>query len=230
MSKTASPSLAKSAPVVQISDLQRVALQQLALIRRLENESALRALLVGFALHQIKGSLKHGEFLPWVKKNLDSSGYRQANYYMRFASAFREAVEPAEKEVAAIVQHDHALSFDQATGPAQRFVTRAVKFIDGRSLNECLDDLGIKDAGKLGGARARDAAKKHAAPDAEQLYLFARDEIGGVIQRAEELFLKENRLQHLVGHPEEVRGVVESLRTLADKVEAAAKPLIGKKG
>jgi len=49
-----------------------------------------------------------------------------------------------------------------------------------------------------------------------------------VILQAESLLLKENRLQHLSGHPEEIAGVVISLRELADKVEAAAKPFLKK--
>jgi len=65
-------------------------------------------------------------------------------------------------------------------------------------------------------------------PDEEQLYLVARDEIGGFLTQGETLLLKENRLQFLASHPEEVRGVVTSLRALADKVEAAAKPLLEK--
>ena len=78
-------------------------------------------------------------------------------------------------------------------------------------------------------AGARDAAAlKPASQNPEQLYLLARDEIGSVLDRAEALFIKENRLQHMAGHPEEIRGVVDGLRALADKVDAAAKPLLRK--
>jgi hypothetical protein len=40
------------------------------------------------------------------------------------------------------------------------------------------------------------------------------------------MFVKETRLQFLAGHPEEIRGVVYSLRTLFQKVEAASKDLL----
>lgn len=55
---------------------------------------------------------------------------------------------------------------------------------------------------------------------------FARDQIGGAIETVERVTVKENLLQHLTEHPEELAGVVESLRRVADQVEKAAKPLM----
>jgi hypothetical protein len=111
----------------------------------------------------------------------------------------------------------------------RKIAQAAEKFVGDLSWIELLEQHGIREKGKLGGARTAPAASaKGEAPDPEQLYLFARDEIGRVIQGAEQVLVSENPLQHLVGHPEELRGTVESLRTLADKVEAAAKPLLKK--
>jgi hypothetical protein len=215
-------------PAGNISTLQETALAQLVLIRTMERDAALRAILVGFALHRIKAALKHGEFLPWIKKHVAQS-HKQCSFYMRLAVVFAEDARLTQPELLAVPADRTELALDTTDKVARRFLGKAMKFVGEKSLNELLNEHGIRDAGALGGARDKNArGAKSDAPDAEQLYLFARDEIGGVIQRAEEVFLKENKLQHLLQHPEEVRGVVASLRSLADKVEEAAKPLLGK--
>ena len=195
------------------------------MIKRLEGEAAVRAIVGGLGLHAVKAQIGHGKFLPWLIKQSQAVGNRQCRYYMRLALAFVEHSQVPQPEMLAVSESGFQLTVRD--GLAGKFADRIDAFVGGKSLNELLDEYGIKDVKQLGGARTP-AGKggKGAALDAEQLYLFARDEIGGVIQRAEELFIKQNQLQHLVDHPEEVRGVVASLRTLADKVESAAKPLL----
>ena len=209
-----------------LEKLQHAAISQLTQIRQLESESALRALVVGFAFHRIKASVKHGEFMPWIKANVDSAGHRQANYYMRLAVAFTEVARVSKVEILAAPEDGSALT--TADDVAKRFMAKAAKFVGAKSLNELLREHGIKDAAQLGGAREQTPAEIDAPADAEQLYLFARDEIGSAITRCEQLFLTENRLQHLAGHPEEIRGAVEGLRQLADKVEKAASHFLTK--
>lgn len=211
----------------ELARLQSGISDQFRLMRRLREEEALRGLLVGMALHRIKASLPYGEFGKWIKANVFEFGGRYVNYMMRLALVFAEKSKVSAPELLALPGAQTDLALDNMEGVQRRFVAKAVKFVGDKSLFELFEEHGVKDTAKLGGARAK-AMKKGKAPDAEALYLFARDEIGGIIQRAEELFLKENRLQHLVGHPEELRGAVESLRALADKVEAAAKPLLKK--
>jgi hypothetical protein len=109
-------------------------------------------------------------------------------------------------------------------------MAKLAKFVGEKSLNELLRDYGIKGAPQIGGKRDAGASSEDDSPpaalDPEELYQQARDEIGGLIERGELLLLTENRLQYLAGHPDEIKGVVSGLRTLADKVEAAARPFL----
>jgi hypothetical protein len=212
---------------VDILKLQSITLKQIKLIAQMERDGALRAIIVGIALHRIKASVNHGEFMPWIKENVEGAGYNQANYYMRLALAFTDRACVTMPELLSLPVDGTEFALDSADAFARRFLEKAQNFVGDRSLNELLREHGIKDAAPRGGARERGLGAP-VVVDPEQLYLFARDEIGLTLQRAESLFLTENRLQFLVGHPEEIRGVVESLRNLADKVEAAAKPLLKK--
>ena len=75
---------------VQISKLQAIVAEQFEMVRTLERDAALRAILVGLILYRIKAGLKHGEFMPWLKKNITGTGYRQCAYYMRLGFEFVE--------------------------------------------------------------------------------------------------------------------------------------------
>lgn len=211
----------------QLAAFQANTAEQLAVIGRTESLNVKRRLFVGLALLTIKASLKHGQWLPWLKQHAKGASYRQCAYMMALAQVFLEDNRGARSEVAALPASGFALEI--ADGAPRKLVAAAEKFTGELTWGELLDTHGLKDAPKLGGARAKAAAAAPTPPDEEQLYLFARDEIGGVLQRAEELLVKENQLQYLARQPAEVRGVVESLRALADKVEAAAKPILAQK-
>lgn len=215
-------------PAGKISQLQATALEQMALVRTMERDAALRAILVGLLLHRIKADLAYGEFGPWIKAHAPV-GHKQCTFYMRLALVFAEESRLSKPELLALPVDSTELALDSADAVARKLMDKALKFVGEKSLNELLGEHGIRDQGKLGGARAKAAAAAPTPPDEEQLYLFARDEIGGVLQRAEELLVTENQLQYLARQPAEVRGVVESLRALADKVEAAARPILAGK-
>ncbi len=199
---------------------------QLALIHKTESENVLRRIFVGLALWRIKASLKHGEFGPWLKKHV-AAGHNQVNLMMRAATAFIDSARLAKPEVLALTGSDHAIEPTGKDAASQKIVAAAEKFVGDLTWGELLDKHSIRDAAKLGGKRTPEPEAPAEAPDEEQMYQLARDEIGGALTRAEELLVKENRLQFLAKHPEEVRGVVTSLRALADRVEAAAKPILG---
>ena len=133
---------------VDISTLQAVAIQQIAQIRLLERESALRAVLCGFALHRIKATLKHGQFLPWIKNDLKGAGRSQANNYMRLAAVAVEKTRATKPELLAIPGDQTELSLDTAEGYAGRMMEKLTKFVGQKSLNELLRDHGIKDGKK----------------------------------------------------------------------------------
>jgi hypothetical protein len=209
--------------LVQISKLQGITLQQMEKIRHLQLDASLRALFVGIALHQIKAALKHGEWMPWLKGNLEGAGYRQANYYMRLATIFVEEGRVKAAEIDALPAGCAELAPANFKGDAKRLFDQASKFIDGRSLNELLCDYGVKDGKKIGGARAK-AAAGGAAPSATQLSEQKIEEISAWLEQGRNLLVTENALQYLA--PPVVRGTVETLDKLADQVRSAAKPIL----
>lgn len=148
------------------------------------------------------------------------------HYIMAAGQVFIEQCAIKPPDLAALTGGKFTLAVRE--GPMKKLSAAAAEFVGERTWGELLADYEIKDgAPSLGGARPH-GAKKPVKQSAEQLYLFARDEIGGVITNVERVLVKENLLKHMVDHPEEVAGVVESLRAVADKVEAAAKPLLKK--
>lgn len=210
----------------QLATFQKHTAEQVALIERTESDNVLRRIFVGLALWRIKASLKHGEFGPWLKKHVEAK-HSNVNYIMRAAQTFVEETRLAKPEQLALATGEVTLETKDAT--AKKVLVAAEKFVDGMSWGELLDFYGIKDAAKTGGKRTKsNTADGGSAPSNEELYQFARDEIGLVLTHAETLFVKENRLQHLADHPEEVRGVAASLRKLADQVEEAVKSILKK--
>jgi len=191
------------------------------LILQFERTSALRGIRLGIVLFRLKSVMGHGKFMPAVKAAFKGCTHRTAGRYMQIARHFVESCRADVPEVLTLADTKFDLTLaGSASAPA--LLKKAVKFVGDKSLSEL-----IAEATKAAGTPAAKSAKQ-AAPDAEQLYLFSRDEIGGGLSLLETLLVKENRLQHFAGHPEEIAGVVDSLRTLADKVEAAAKPLLKK--
>ncbi len=210
----------------QLGTLQTRVIEQIDAVHRVEHENVVRRLCIGLALIVIKESLPHGKFLPWLKSGAKDIGYTQCTYMMRLAREWLDTARLKQPEIAALPNAEFQL--DTKDAAMRKLVTSAEKFVGKLSWTELLQKHGIKEQAKLGGARARRGDDEPAQNDPEQLEFFALEEIGGVIVRAEELLIKENRLQHLVKKPEAIRGVVDSLRKLADQVEAAAKPLLKK--
>lgn len=210
--------------------IQEATLQQLAEVNRLGRERAARALLAGLGLCRVKASLKHGQFQPWLKAHV-KVGLVSCNNYMRLALAFVEKAGVSKPDLLALPGDQTNLAIDESDEAQRRFFSKLEKFVGQSSLSELLEKHGIKGQPKLGGARlpeGQDDDESADTPpaDPEALYLTARDEIGSSIERIERLLISENRLQYLVGHPEEIRGVVESLRDLTTKLETAAGPLL----
>lgn len=211
----------------ELAAFQAHTAKQLALIYKAETENVLRRIFIGLALWRIKASLKHGEFGPWLKKHV-AAGHSHINHMMRAAQTFVEKARLAQPDVLTLTNGQLAVDVAGSDAPTRKLVAAAEKFVGEMTWGELLDKHGIKDAAKTGGARTKAKTADGGAPSNEELYQFARDEIGLVLTHAETLLVKENRLQFLAGHPDEIRGVVESLRKLADQVEEAAKPILKK--
>ncbi len=208
-----------------LTNVKATTLAHLAQIPLLERDAAIRAILAGLGLHRIKLGLKHGLWTDWCDENASVSR-TQIRMYMGLAAVFLAKCKINKPELIDLLTAGEADFSSSSTACSTAFGT-LITFCANSSLNELLCEHHLKPSTKLGGARDA-AALKPASQNPEQLYLLARDEIGSVLDRAEALFIKENRLQHMAGHPEEIRGVVDGLRALADKVDAAAKPLLRK--
>lgn len=212
----------------QLATFQEKTAEQLGIISRTESLNVQRRVCVGIALLCIKASLKHGEWLPWFKKHAKGNSYRQAAYMMSIGQVFIDTCRVGKPDIAALPAGDFML--EAKDGPMRKLAIAAEKFAGDLTWSELLDEHGIKDKGQLGGARTAAAPRKGETPDPEQLYLAARDELAAAHQRARDLVVNENRLQHLIGHPEDLRGLEQAYRDLADCISTAVKPLLKKGG
>ncbi len=213
---------------VQLSKLQAVALQQIAMIKTMERDAALRAILAGLTLDRVKAALNHGEFMPWIKANLDGAGYRQANYYMRLAAAFVTCMNVSRPEILALPGDQKALALEPADATARRFMEKAANFVGDRSLNELLDHLHIKDRKPLGGAR--DAAKdtRTEVEKLAELQETVRAELASWITTGRQLLITENVCQHL-SCPAEIAAIHDQLLDLKTEFTKAIQPLLKKR-
>ena len=208
-------------------DLGRRAAAMLAHCDGLKKERTIKCILAGIFLAQVRVELGHGPFGKWLEKHLchsvknGSESTRTAYRYIALAAAFSRSSRMLLPELIGANQLSLDLANVQDEG-GRTLLAKLDTFVGQRGLTELMKKHGVI---KLGGPREKGVDHKPPATP-EQLYAQSRDEIGGGIERLELLLLRENRLQYLTGHPDEIQGVVNGLRTLADRVEAAAKPLL----
>jgi hypothetical protein len=193
----------ENAPAVAFSKLQSVAIQQLGMIQRLERDAALRAILVGLALHRIKAALKHGDWQSWIDANVQGAGRAQCRFYMRLAIRFVEKTRATKPEILALPGDQGELAIESAEGAARRLMDKAVKFVADRSLNQLLSDLGIKDRKadklrKLSKDEAADAAEDAPAPTLQESFNTIEEHLrialAGALDRA--TWMSFSRQQH----------------------------------
>jgi hypothetical protein len=146
--------------------------EQLNEIERAERMTPRRAVAVGLMLHAVKASLKHGEFTPWLKQTLTALKFGtlgtaqvKASYYMRLALAFVDQAKPSRPELAALPAGGLVLDLEAATGPAAKLIKRLDEFCGECSLQELLEEHGIKSGG--GGGSSRGAIDVTSAPAGE---------------------------------------------------------------
>ncbi len=194
-----------------LKKLQFAVVKQIEQVRLLERESALRAVLCGIALHRVKGGLKHGEFLPWIKKSLKTTGRTQANNYMRLAAVAVVATKITQNQLQALPCD--SVSLEVSDAPARRLITHLTKFVGEKSLNELLREHGIKDAAKTKPAKASGEASAEADPDvAAQIW---REGISEWIESGHHQLIRE--LPSVKLEPTQARNIEASLaKLLAD--------------
>lgn len=158
-----------SAPAGAAQKWSRAVAEQINEIARAERMTPRRAIAVGLMLHSVKASLKHGEFRPWLSQMLtgltfwtESTAKVNSSYYMRLALAFVEQTKPTANELAALPASNLRLDLDNAQGAAAKLVKRLDEFCGEASLQELLEQHGIKNGG--GGAGGKSAAAVEALP------------------------------------------------------------------
>ncbi|HSI08811.1 MAG TPA: hypothetical protein VK985_09470 [Rariglobus sp.] len=208
---------------------QAATIEQLELVAATERDNTQRRLVIGLALTVIKAGSKHGSFIPWLKKHVKSSGYTQCTYMMRAARVFFEQTKLGRDDVLTLVSGNGTLAIT-TEGPATKIQKAAAKFVGEMTWGELLAKHDIRPTEKPVKPKPTEPTGDDETPAAaatpEQLYTQSRDELGSFLERGAMLFKTENRLQYLADHPEEIAGVVTSLRTLLEEVEAVAKPLL----
>lgn len=198
---------------------------QVAIIQRTEKENVTRRLFVGLALEMIKETFGHGNgWIEWKEKHvLSQMGESQMHYTM---AAAREWVDQTGVKIPDVT----ALSGGKVwvnikAGPLKQLAASADKFVGDLTWGELLAREDIRDGTPhLGGTRPH-GTKKQKALSAEQLYLFAREQLGSIAMNFDRVILKENVLQYFEAHPDEAIATIEGMETTLKKAKEAAKAL-----
>lgn len=195
--------------------------RELELIEAAEKTIPLRAVFLGIILAQIRASLDHGKWAPWLKEYF---GGRKNSAY-RYIAIARACVSEAKiylPELVAVRQLQLDMTAGNPRADAAKALKKMQRWVDGRSLRELYAQY-ANGQPRLGGARN---GSRKPVIDLDALKAQKREEAAGVIERGRALFLQENICQYL--EPEEIRGVVESLEALATDVKHAVRPLLKK--
>jgi len=117
----------------------------------LQKERAIKAVLCGLYLAEIRAKTPHGEFIPWMHQNFPSS-VRKAQYYIQLAGKFAKSSKLLLPELIAAEQISLQLTSEDAT--AQTVMAKLEKFVGHHGLTELLQRHGVV---KRGGARTPSA-------------------------------------------------------------------------
>lgn len=126
----------------------------------LQKERAMKAVLCGLYLAEIRAKTPHGEFVPWMHANFPSS-VRKAQYYIQLAGKFAKSAKLLLPELIATEQISLQLTTDDAT--AQAALAKLEKFVGNTGLTELLTRHGIV---KRGGNQRLAALPAPASSDA----------------------------------------------------------------
>lgn len=145
----ADPKIRAATPTEKLVEIAR---QQIAAIPALENEAAVRAILLGLTLQKLRSAAPHGtwteqlvQILTSVKIWSPKTAQTNASYYMRLASFFVEKSRVTVPEMLALPGDQTELAIDEnSSAQARRFAEKLGKFVGQWSLNELLVRNGIK--------------------------------------------------------------------------------------
>ncbi len=131
---------------------------------KLEKDAAFRALRIGLLLLKVKAELKHGEFEPWMEKNVTEVRRSQAFNFLRLARIFIEKNQLPQKRAFLICDAKTETTI-KAEPKAQKMVQMVFEFIQEKSLNELFEEYGIRNRKQLGGANHLRGFLKEQYPD-----------------------------------------------------------------
>lgn len=124
------------------------ALAMLQHVDGLRKERAVKAILAGLYLHQVKLALDHGEFGAWKNKHLGNSRSRSANHYMDLAAKFARSAKLLLPEILGANQLTLDLQAQDSDGRA--ILAKLDQFVGERGLTDLMHRHGVI---KQGGAR-----------------------------------------------------------------------------
>jgi hypothetical protein len=178
-------------------------------VEALKVERAMKAVMAGIYLHQVKLALDHGQFEDWSRKHLEKSE-RTARHYMALAAAFCRKSKLLLPELVASQQ----LSLDLTAkgSDAKAFKSKLEKFVGERGLTTLMELHGVI---KRGGNRTTPADGDDDATPPDSLRPEARiySEFVEAVESAERVLLDDARW-------------LEMTPDLAERVEPLLKRLL----
>jgi len=197
-----------SAP--QLQSLQEATLKTMRLIEteqvRIDGADAantMRRVFVGFALQRVKLSLKHGDFLPWLKAHAPVS-HKQCTFYMRLAVACCERVKLTKPDLLTLPGDQVTLELD-SEGTGRDFAAKVAKFCSDLGFTDLLIREGIKDAPKKPALPAPREGADDRPIDPELAAQTARENLAEWLSTGRQILIDENLGQHLT--PAELREI-----------------------
>jgi len=161
---------------------------------KLEKEASFRALRIGILLLKARENLKHGEFEPWLEKNVIEVRRRQAFNFMRLARIFIEQkhIEQSKAYLLCEAKSEHVITAEPKT---QKMVQQVFDFIQDKSLNDLFKEHGIKDTPKpLGGAHVLHAFLREHYPDNPEYLKMSLKQLPKAVQKKWDEYGKKTRI------------------------------------
>jgi hypothetical protein len=147
--------------------LIETAKQQFALIARYRKEGPIRAIFLGIILNILKEGCAHGEWTPLYQQMLQTVTFcspttakRLASEYMRLSIEALAATEMATPEFLALPGNQLSFALEPSDAVGRRFVAKLEEYVDDRSVDEMLTDLGFR-----GGSAVRRGKKLEKAAE-----------------------------------------------------------------
>lgn len=151
----------------QLSALEKTVIAQVSFFQRNQPETSTRIILSGLAMRRIRVSLGHGNWEPWIKRNivpiLGAAAGRTIRNWMRLADKFAEETELTLPDFLALPgdQGELALVADK-DATARRLMKSVENFVGELGPTELMIEHDIRE--DAGAARKRKLLNKGAKP------------------------------------------------------------------